>query len=255
MSEPVHQLLGGGSMAARAMVAPHPQGEAVGSRTSPAVVAQRVLGAPMASAWCGWRGLRGSGVPGVGGHTSGEGGGVSADEPEQCRASGGLPGQPEEAEAGHVGDAGLLPDLPAVDDSRHVQPRVVTAVAGGPYDRVDFGGASVGEGGGAAGESASRGRKSIPRRRRVLVRLPMTRSPRARSRRAMRPCDGTVRNPDRVSQKNRSRPRTRWGSWAGREPTATVTDLVAASSAAICRPELAAPTTSTRPGGSWFGLR
>ena len=93
-------------------------------------------------------------------------------------------------------------------------------------------------------------------RRRFELRVPMTMSPLVRSRRAMRLSAGTVKNPDLASQKNRSRPAIRCGSSTGLEPVATVTVQRVASSAAICSPELAAPTTSTRaPSGSWSGLR
>ncbi len=88
---------------------------------------------------------------------------------------------------------------------------------------------------------------------RVLV--PMTSSPLFRNRRPNRDCAGAVNSPLVVSHQNRSRPRIRCGSERVADPLARVTGRVRCNSAAICTPELAAPTTRTGPVGSCSGLR
>src|SRR3712207_7591629 len=59
----------------------------------------------------------------VGGHAVGQGGGVGADEAEQRRAAGGLPGQSEEVQAGDVGHPGLMADLRSEEHTSELQSR------------------------------------------------------------------------------------------------------------------------------------
>ena len=81
----------------------------------------------------GWRGLcptwRLGGRPGCGRR----GRWRPQNEPEEGRAAGVLPRQPQEVQAGHLGHAPLVHDLAFTDHPREVDPGVVGAVAGRPH--------------------------------------------------------------------------------------------------------------------------
>src|SRR5690348_7725134 len=59
-------------------------------------------------------------------------GGIVADEAEQGRASGVLPWQAEEVQAGDIGDAAAVDNVPVTGYARDVDPGVVRAVTGRP---------------------------------------------------------------------------------------------------------------------------
>src|SRR3954452_12768657 len=79
-------------------------------------------------------------------------------KPSSAEPRGGLPGQAEEVQPRDGGGTCVVPDVAdLVEHACDVQPRVVGPVTGGPHDRVDVGGAAVGEAGGASGASGQPG--------------------------------------------------------------------------------------------------
>src|SRR5262249_42749617 len=65
-------------------------------------------------------------------------GGVVPDEADQRRAARVLPGEPEEVEAGNVGDAAAMGGATLLVEDRNVDPGVVGPVARRPYDGLDL---------------------------------------------------------------------------------------------------------------------
>jgi hypothetical protein len=86
---------------------------------------------------CWLLGDAGRGRPGgaaAGGDAVGQVGGVVVDEAEQGRPAGVLPGQAQEVQAGHPGDAAPVINMAFTDHAGDVDPGVVRAVAGRPDD-------------------------------------------------------------------------------------------------------------------------
>jgi hypothetical protein len=103
---------------------------------------------------------------------------------------------------------------------------------------------------------SARGRRVIPRERTARQLVPITVSGLRCSRRPMRESAGRWMRRALPSHQNRSLLSGRCGSIIGRLPIATATRRPAsASSSAIWKPELPAPTTSTEPSGTSAGRR
>src|SRR5919106_4726983 len=172
-------------------------------------------------------------------------GGVVAHESDKRGPSGVLPGEPDEEQAGSLGNPAPVPDAATlVPDTGHVDPGEVRSIARRPHDGVDVLLASIVEHRappndahqplpqGHAGPPKSSGARSdehvafgqLPTESRIAADL---------------------LNPIPDNHQNRSLPSRRCGRDGTRCPKARSTCLVAASSSAIWKPELPPPTTST----------
>src|SRR4051794_37895127 len=85
-------------------------------------------------------------LPRVGLNPPAEEGSVICDEAEQRRATGVLPREAEEVEAGRVADAAPLPEPPASPCGRRRDPGVIETEAGRPDHGVDLELGRIGEG-------------------------------------------------------------------------------------------------------------
>ena len=148
--------------------------------------------------------------------------GVAADEPQQCRAAGALPRLAEDHEPSNSGTPLVVAQLPVGGGDIGIDPGEVGLETGGPHDGVDAGGAAVGERGGGSLGGDEAARKSMPSRAICLRSVPMTRSPRARTRRASAESADFFITPSLSSHQNRSRPANRCGSATGWVPAATM---------------------------------
>src|SRR6476659_7653158 len=108
----------------------------------------------------------GGGLPGGGtaGDAAGQVGGVFVDESEQGRAAAVLPGQAEEVQAGDIGDAAAVDQVPVTGYAGDAYPGVVRAVTGGPHHDADVQAAAVGEPDGAPFRAGHRGPEPDPGR-------------------------------------------------------------------------------------------
>src|SRR6266516_3489354 len=100
----------------------------------------------------------------AGSDASREIGSVVADESQQSRSAGVLPGQAEEVQAGYAGDAALVGYLTVPGHSRYLDPGVVGPVAGGPDHHTGVQCAAVGEVGGARAGAGEPGPEPDARR-------------------------------------------------------------------------------------------
>src|SRR5690349_10709834 len=95
---------------------------------------------------------------------AGEVGGIVVDEAEQGRASGVLPWQAQEIQAGDIGDAAAVDYVPVTDYAGDMDPGVVRAVTGRPDHGAGVQAAAVGEPDGTPFRVGHRGPEPDPGR-------------------------------------------------------------------------------------------